>query len=57
MIVLILLQSQGTGLGSVFGGASETYRSRRGVEKILYRATVMSIVLFFIICLLSLILK
>lgn len=45
---LILLQSQGTGLGSAFGGGGEMYRSKRGLEKVLFRFTVIFAALFFI---------
>lgn len=55
LIVIILLQSKGTGLGSAFGGGSQVYRSRRGVEKIILYATVILILLFFIISILQII--
>lgn len=42
----ILLQAQGTGLGSTWGGGGETYHSRRGLEKVLFYATIVTIVLF-----------
>jgi len=46
MIVAILLQSRGTGLGAAFGGDGNVYRTKRGVEKILFRATIVLAVLF-----------
>lgn len=46
LIILITLQSQGTGLGNTFGGGGEFYRSKRGIEKILFRLTLVVIVLF-----------
>ena len=42
----ILLQARGTGLSSVFGGESTFYHTRRGVEKIIFWATVVLAVLF-----------
>ncbi len=51
--VLVLLQAKGAGLGSIFGGDSGVYRTRRGVEKTLYQATIGLAVLFFFIALLS----
>ena len=33
----ILLQARGTGLSSTFGGESTAYRSRRGIERTLFR--------------------
>lgn len=42
----ILLQSRGTGLGSTFGGEGNVYRTKRGVEKILFRSTIVFAILF-----------
>lgn len=46
LIVVILLQAQGTGLGGLFGGGGEEYRSKRGVEKILFYVTIILSVIF-----------
>lgn len=46
LIGAILIQSQGTGLGSAWGGGGEYYRSKRGVEKILFKATIILSILF-----------
>ena len=40
VVASILLQGRGAGLGSAFGGDSAVYRSRRGIEKTLYRFTI-----------------
>ena len=53
IIALILLQVKGSGLGSIFGGDGGVYRTRRGVEKTLYQATVALSVFFFIISLVA----
>ena len=42
--VLILLQAKGTGLGRTFG--SQTYHSKRGVEYLIFRATIILAVVF-----------
>jgi len=55
LITLILLQAKGTGLGSVFGGDSPVYRSRRGVEKTLFNATIGLSVLFFLVAIVNVI--
>ena len=47
----ILLQARGTGLSSTFGGESTAYRSRRGIERTLFRLTVVLIVAFVLISL------
>lgn len=46
----ILLQSRGAGLGQAWGGGGgggESYRSKRGMEKLLFRATIVLAVAFF----------
>ena len=48
LITVILLQSKGAGLGQAWGGGGEFYRSKRGVEKILFRATIILAAIFFI---------
>lgn len=48
LVVSVLLQHRGTGLGGAFGGEGMSYRSRRGVEKILLRATVLLAVMFLL---------
>lgn len=40
LIATILLQSQGAGLGDIFGGGGESYRSKRGAERILFLVTI-----------------
>ena len=47
----ILLQARGTGLSSTFGGESTAYRSRRGIERTLFRLTVVLVAVFIIISL------
>lgn len=47
----ILLQARGTGLSSTFGGESTAYRSRRGLERILFRLTIVLAIVFIIISL------
>ena len=49
LITLILLQTKGTGLGGIFGGDSSVYKSRRGVEKTLFNATIALSVVFFLV--------
>lgn len=53
LIILVLLQAKGGGLSSTFGGSSQVYRSRRGVEKIVVYLTIVLAVLFFIVSLLQ----
>ncbi|OQB06519.1 MAG: preprotein translocase subunit SecG [bacterium ADurb.Bin212] len=48
MVVAILLQQKGSGLGIAFGGDSNFYRSRRGLENVLHWATII-IAFFFVV--------
>jgi preprotein translocase subunit SecG len=50
LLASILMQARGAGLGSVFGGTGTVFKTRRGIEKLLFNATVFFAVLF---CLLS----
>lgn len=43
---LVLLQPGSDGGSSLFGGSGETYHTRKGVEKLLYYATIFFLVLF-----------
>ncbi len=54
LIVLVLLQTKGAGLSGVFGG-QDVYasRTRRGIEKTLFNATIVVAVVFFLISLVS----
>lgn len=46
LIVSILLQQRGSGLGGAFGGQGAVYRSRRGAERFLFQATMIFALLF-----------
>ncbi|HEY4495362.1 MAG TPA: preprotein translocase subunit SecG [Candidatus Paceibacterota bacterium] len=48
LIGAILLQARGSGLSSVFGGESTFYHTRRGMEKIIFWATIILAILFVI---------
>ena len=54
LIASILLQQRGTGLGGAFGGEVTAYRSRRGIERTLFRLTIVLAVLFVVFSLLNL---
>lgn len=41
IVIVILLQQRGTGLSAAFGGEGNVYRTKRGIEKILFRATIV----------------
>jgi preprotein translocase subunit SecG len=53
LIVSILLQVRGAGLGSVFGGTGTVFKTRRGIDLLLSRITIVFSVLFVALCLLT----
>jgi len=53
LIAAILLQSKGSGLGSVFGGDGSVFRTRRGAEKGLFQLTIILAVAFGLISIAS----
>jgi len=54
LIFAILLQVRGGGLGGIFGQPDTVYRTKRGVEKTLFQLTVVLMVLFVIVALMTL---
>jgi len=46
LVIAILLQQRGGGLSSVFGGGESIYRTRRGMEKTIFWATIVLAILF-----------
>lgn len=53
LMAAILLQAKGAGLGRAWGGGGEFYRSKRGMEKILFRVTIILVVLFLLASIIS----
>ncbi len=49
LILAILFQVRGGGLGGIFGQASTVFRTKRGVEKTLFQLTIVLAVLFITI--------
>jgi preprotein translocase subunit SecG len=58
LIVLVLLQSKGAGLGGLGGGdfGGSGYHVRRGVERLVFNLTIVLSALFFLLALLNVIL-
>ena len=52
-VLLILLQQRGASLGAGFGSSGELYTTRRGLEKSLFNATIVCVLVFVlsILCL------
>jgi preprotein translocase subunit SecG len=58
LIISILLQSKGAGLGSLSGSdAGGVFTARRGIEKTLFWITIIFSVLFFILAITSVVLS
>lgn len=55
LIVMVLLQSRGAGLGGLGGGdfGGSGYHVRRGVERLIFNITIGLSVLFFVLALLN----
>lgn len=48
LIVIVIFQARNSSAGSMFGGSdSPVYRTRRGVERTIFNATIGLAVLFF----------
>lgn len=56
LVTAILLQQRGSGVGAAFGGGSDVFRTKRGIEKTLHYATIGIAILFFGNAILSIVL-
>ncbi len=54
LVLVIMFQVRGGGLGGIFGQADTVYRTRRGIERWLFQLTIVLVVLFIIVALASL---
>lgn len=46
LIGVVLLQVRGTGFGAALGGQDSSYRTRRGMQRTLYRLTIVLVAVF-----------
>ena len=55
LVTAVLLQVKGSGLGAALGGMSESsgYRTKRGLEKTLFQATIVLVIIFVFVSFLS----
>ena len=54
VIIIIMVQVRGGGLGGIFGGSGESaFRSRRGVERTLFRFTIVLVMVFILLSIFS----
>lgn len=54
LVLAIMLQVKGGGLGGIFGQADSVYRTRRGIERTLFQLTIVLAVIFIIISIVAL---
>jgi preprotein translocase subunit SecG len=54
LILVIMFQVRGGGLGGIFGQQDTVYRTRRGIERWLFQLTIVLVVLFVVVALASL---
>lgn len=47
LILTVLIQNRGTGLGETFGGEGNVYSTRRSMEKVLFNISIATSVIFF----------
>lgn len=57
LMVTILMQNRGTSLSGLFGGSGGVYRTKRGMEKILFILTIIFAILFLGLSLANLLLQ
>lgn len=53
LVVVVLMQTKGSGIGGIFGAETSVFRTRRGVQKTLFQFTVALAILFVVVSLLS----
>jgi preprotein translocase subunit SecG len=51
LVISVLLQNRAEGLGKMFGGGGEVFRTKRGLEKFLYYFTIILIAILVILSL------
>jgi len=49
LVVSVLLQNRAEGLGKMFGGGGEVFRTKRGLEKVLYYLTIVLIAILAVL--------
>ncbi len=57
LIICVLLQNRGAGLGSAFGGEGNIYRSKRGLEQYIFIATITFSIVFLLTALVRFLIK
>ena len=53
LVTAILFQVKGGGLGGIFGQSDSVFRTKRGIEKWLFIATIVLVVIFVVLSIVS----
>jgi preprotein translocase subunit SecG len=51
--IVLLLQAKGSGFGAGLGGTTSVFRTRRGIEKTLFQLTIVLIIVFVLVSIMS----
>ena len=54
IILTVMLQVRWGGLGGIFGNPDTVWRTKRGVEKTLFQLTIVLVILFLIVSIITL---
>lgn len=57
LVLVIIIQQKGSGIGAVFGGDLGFYRTKRGAEKLLFYATIILAIAFILSSIVGLAIK
>ena len=57
LIITIVLQQRGSGIGGAFGGEGAAFQTKRGIEKTLFIATIVLSALFLGVALANVLLR
>lgn len=57
LIVCVLMQQRGSGLGAAFGGGNDVYLTKRGAEKTIFILTIILSVIFLLLGAVRIVLK
>lgn len=55
IVIAVIMQSRGSSGGMAFGGSGESYRAKKGIEKVLFYSTIVLAASFAAISIISLI--
>ena len=57
LIILVAIQQRGAALGAGFGGGGEVYSTKRGAQKKIYYATIVTVTIFLVLGVLNILIQ